>query len=105
VGSWSFLTNHGKALFCLANDPTIRLRHLATRLGITERRAHSIVDDLVQSGYVVKSKDGRHNRYRIVEKALLKSPSDEIGTKEFGTFLASVMHELTTEQTPSTMSR
>ena len=36
-----------------------------TTLGITERSAYSIVTDLTASGYVVKDKDGRRNRYRI----------------------------------------
>ena len=36
-----------------------------TTLDITERSAYSIVTDLTASGYVVKLKDGRRNRYRI----------------------------------------
>jgi len=34
-------------------------------VGITERSAFGIVNDLVSAGYVVKSKDGRRNRYSI----------------------------------------
>ena len=44
---WSFLTNHARALVCIAHDPGVRLRDIATMLGITERSAYGIVDDLV----------------------------------------------------------
>ena len=43
----------------------VRLRDIATALGITERTAFGIVTDLTEAGYVVKDKDGRRNRYRI----------------------------------------
>jgi hypothetical protein len=42
-----------------------RLRDIAAGLGITERNAGGIVADLAGSGYVIKQKDGRPNRYRI----------------------------------------
>jgi predicted transcriptional regulator len=62
---WSFLTNHARVLVCIAHDPGVRLRDIAKTLDITERSAYSIVTDLTASGYVVKLKDGRRNRYRI----------------------------------------
>jgi DNA-binding IclR family transcriptional regulator len=65
VANWSFFTNHARALICIARDPGLRLRDLAAALDITERRAHGIVTDLVEAGYVVKEKDGRRNRYRV----------------------------------------
>jgi DNA-binding IclR family transcriptional regulator len=65
VTEWSFLTNHARALLCIAHDPGIRLRDIAGTLGISERRAFGIVTDLTDAGYVVKEKDGRRNRYRI----------------------------------------
>jgi len=65
VKAWSFLTNHARVLVCVAHDPGIRLRDIATSLGITERTAHGIVADLVNAGYLVKERDGRRNRYQI----------------------------------------
>src|SRR5579862_6353304 len=64
---WSFLTNHARALICIAHDPGVRLRDIATTVGITERSAYGIVTDLTAAGYVVKDKDtdGRRNRYQI----------------------------------------
>jgi len=62
---WSFLSNHARVLVCIAHDPGVRLRDMAAMLGITERSAFGIVNELVSAGYVVKSKDGRRNRYSI----------------------------------------
>ena len=72
--SWSFLTNHARALLCIAHDPGVRLRDIATTLGITERSAYGIVTDLTAAGYVVKDKAGRRNRYRIQEHLPLQDP-------------------------------
>ena len=65
MAEWSFLTNHARVLVCIAHDPGVRLRDIATTLGITERSAYSIVTDLAAGGYVVKDKEGRRNRYQI----------------------------------------
>jgi hypothetical protein len=62
---WSFLTNHGRALLCIARDPEVRLREIATSLAISERRTYAIVTDLTVAGYLVKSREGRRNRYVI----------------------------------------
>lgn len=74
MGSWSFLTNQGRVLLCIAHDPGVRVRDLATMVGVTERSAHAIVTDLVDAGYVVKDKAGRRNRYRIQEHLPLRDP-------------------------------
>lgn len=63
--TWTFLTKHARVLVCIAHDPGVRLRDIATIVGITERSAYGIVNDLTTSGYVVKNKDGRRNRYQI----------------------------------------
>jgi sugar-specific transcriptional regulator TrmB len=65
VPKWTFLTNHGRALLCISHDPEVRLRDIAASLGITERRAYDIVNDLTEGGYVIKEKDGRRNRYQV----------------------------------------
>ncbi len=73
--SWSFLTNHARVLLRIAQDPGTRLRDLAATVGITERRAYSIVTDLTAAGYVVKQKDGRRNRYQIQAHLPLSEPA------------------------------
>ena len=65
MAAWSFLTKHARVLLCIAHDPGVRLRDIATMVGITERSAFGIVNNLVSAGYVIKSKDGRRNRYEI----------------------------------------
>jgi hypothetical protein len=74
MGSWSFLTNHARALLCIAHDPGVRLRDIAAMVGVTERSAHDMVTDLVGAGYVVKDKEGRRNQYRIQEHVPLRDP-------------------------------
>jgi hypothetical protein len=73
--SWTFLTNHARVLLCISRDPGIRLREIAARLGITERSAYGIVQDLAEAGYIIKEKDGRRNRYRIEADLPLPEPS------------------------------
>lgn len=63
--SWSFLTTHARVLLTIAANPDIRLREIATAVGVTERRAHGIVADLADGGYVAKHRIGRRNRYEI----------------------------------------
>lgn len=65
MAQWSFLTNHARALLCIAHDPDLRLRDIAEALAITERSAFAIVADLTDAGYVLKERDGRRNRYSI----------------------------------------
>jgi DNA-binding MarR family transcriptional regulator len=63
--SFAFLTNHARALVCIARDPGIRLREIGERAGITERAAHRIVTELLAAGYVNRTRAGRRNRYTI----------------------------------------
>jgi len=55
----------------------MRLRDIAARLGITERRAYGIVADLTQAGYVAKLKDGRRNHYQIQAHLPLPEPTSQ----------------------------
>jgi DNA-binding MarR family transcriptional regulator len=69
---WTFLSNHGHVLVCLALDPGVRLRDIAARVGITERAVQKIVADLAEAGIVVREKSGRRNRYRLDVNAPLR---------------------------------
>jgi DNA-binding MarR family transcriptional regulator len=62
---WKFLTNHGLILLCIADDPGLRLRDIADRVGITERAAQRIVSALIKSGYVESERIGRRNAYEV----------------------------------------
>jgi len=74
ASSWTFFTNHARVLLCISRDPGVRLRDIADNVGITERSAYAIVLDLAEAGYVVKEKDGRRNRYRILADRPLPEP-------------------------------
>ena len=62
---WTFFTNHGHVLVCLAAEPDLRTRDVAELVGITERSAQSIITDLVEAGYLTRFKEGRRNRYEV----------------------------------------
>jgi hypothetical protein len=61
-------------LVCIAEDPDIRGRDIAARVGITERAAQAIVADLVTEGYVTRTRVGRRNRYEVKAEAPLRHP-------------------------------
>jgi MarR family len=75
MGSWAFLSNHGRVLLFLARDPGMRLRDIAARAAVTERSAYGIVTDLAKAGYVSKHRDGRRNRYQIQAHLPLPEPT------------------------------
>ena len=74
--SWTFLTNHAHVLLCIAEDPGVRGRDIAERVGITERSAQSIIADLVDGGYITRTKVGRRNQYEIHTDTHLRHPME-----------------------------
>jgi predicted transcriptional regulator len=62
---WTFLTGHGHALIVITRDPNVRLREIAAELGVTERTAQTIVNDLVDAGYVERTRVGNRSRYEV----------------------------------------
>jgi DNA-binding MarR family transcriptional regulator len=79
---WRFVTNHTQVLLCIARDGSPRLRDIAEEVGITERAAQRIVADLVEGGFVERTKVGRRNHYSIDRRAKMRHPaqrSHEIG--------------------------
>jgi predicted transcriptional regulator len=71
---WTFLSNHAHVLICIAQEPDIRLREIAARVGITERAASGIVADLDADGYLTRVKEGRNNTYRLNTSLALRHP-------------------------------
>ena len=72
--SWTFLTNHSHVLLCIAEDPGIRGRDIADRVGITERSAQNIIRELDEGGYLTREKVGRRNHYKIHPELPLRHP-------------------------------
>ena len=86
---FSFLTNHGKTLLLIAGDPRVRMRDIASRLGITERATQRIVADLAAAGYVDRSREGRRNIYEVRTDMPLGLPLQR--DVDIGTLLAIVV--------------
>lgn len=71
---WTFLTNHAHVLLAIARDREIRIRDLATVVGITERAAHRIVVELEEGGYLSRERAGRRNHYQVHADVPLRHP-------------------------------
>src|ERR1700737_2766232 len=65
MAKWSFLTNHARVLACIAHDPGVRLRAIATLGGAPSASPAGSVTARPEGGYVVKDKAGRRNRHQI----------------------------------------
>jgi len=72
--AFRFVTNHAHVLQIVSADPTARLRDIAETVGITERTAAHIVNDLEQAGYLNKTREGRRNRYQVDDELPLRHP-------------------------------
>jgi predicted ArsR family transcriptional regulator len=72
--TWTFLSNHGQVLLCIARDPDVRLREIGDQIGITERAVHRIVGELADAGYLRRQRNGRRNRYTIKRHVGLPDP-------------------------------
>jgi DNA-binding MarR family transcriptional regulator len=75
--SWTFFTNHARVLFVISEDPDVRLRDVAERVGITERATQRIVAELEQCGFLEHERVGRRNRYHIVRSINLRHPVEQ----------------------------
>lgn len=62
---WTFFSNHGHVLICLAGNPDQPLREVALAVGITERAVQRIVADLEEAGYLKRERSGRRNTYTL----------------------------------------
>lgn len=86
--SWTFLSHHAQVFLCIARDPDARLREIAAGVGITERAVQAIVNDLVEAGYVDRTRVGRRNHYAIHPEVPLRHPLQ--GDVDVGTLLSLV---------------
>jgi DNA-binding MarR family transcriptional regulator len=75
--SWTFLTNHAQVLLCVAHNPDIRMREIGERVGITERAAQRIIQDLVEADYVTRMRMGRRNHYVINPQAEMRHAAQQ----------------------------
>jgi DNA-binding IclR family transcriptional regulator len=77
VENWTLLTSHVRVLLAIAGDPGIRLRDIATTLGITEHSACANVTDLTGAGYAAKQREGHRSRCQIQARLPLPGPASQ----------------------------
>ena len=75
MAPFSFLTNHGLVLLCIAEDARVRMRDIAAAVDITERAAQRIVSDLIAAGYVDRTRQGRRNEYTVRTDLSVRLPN------------------------------
>jgi transposase len=95
---WTFLTNHGQLLLCIAKEPGLSLREIGDRVGITERAAHRIVAELEKSGYLARRRNGRRNRYTIAPH--LPIPDSIARERQIGDLLDVLADQAPTKRSP-----
>jgi predicted transcriptional regulator len=73
---WTFLSNHGHVFIHLSRYPDSRIRDIADNVGITERSTQAILSDLEESGYVIITRIGRRNSYKVNTGLKFRHPSE-----------------------------
>lgn len=75
--AWTFFTNHTHVLLCLLAQPEARLRDIAERVGITERAVQRIVAELEEAEVLMRTREGRRNRYEFQLEKPLRHPVEK----------------------------
>ncbi|WP_034226626.1 helix-turn-helix transcriptional regulator [Actinotalea ferrariae] len=74
--TWTFLTNHARVLIAVARDPQARVRDLSGLVGITDRATQGILADLVEAGFVTRTRVGRRNEYSVHPDVQFRHPRE-----------------------------
>ena len=74
MAQWTFLTHHAHVLVAVAQTPSLTVDQIAAKVGITSRATASILNDLVDAGYIEKDKVGRNNIYTVHGEIPLRHP-------------------------------
>ncbi|MBT8450739.1 MAG: winged helix-turn-helix domain-containing protein [Deltaproteobacteria bacterium] len=72
--AWTFLSNHGHVLVCIARDANVRVREIAQAVGVTERAVQRILRELEEAGVIVRTRQGRRTHYEVNEGIPLRHP-------------------------------
>ncbi len=62
---WGFLTTHALILIYVTQHPRSTVREIALAVGLTERAAHSSLQDLREEGIIEREREGRRNSYTV----------------------------------------
>jgi hypothetical protein len=60
-----FATSHTRVLLAVAQDPEVRIEEIANAAGIAVRSAYRILAELVEAGYLRRTRVGRRNHYEL----------------------------------------
>jgi DNA-binding MarR family transcriptional regulator len=74
---WTLLSHHAHILIALDKNPDYTFDQLAKILGITSRTVANLITDLVDEGYISKSRDGRNNHYELNKDAPLRHTTSQ----------------------------
>jgi DNA-binding MarR family transcriptional regulator len=73
AGAWGFFTNQLRVLIAIAIDSSRTVHDIGGGVGVTDRAAVAIVNQLENEGLVARSREGRRNRYAIDFEAVRTS--------------------------------
>lgn len=76
MAHWTFLTHHAHVLVEVAKNPDLTVEQIAQSVGISSRATVSILNDLVEGGYVDRQRRGRRNHYVIHDREHLRHPAN-----------------------------
>lgn len=62
---WGFLTTHALVLLHVTQHPHSTVREIARAVGVTERAAHSVLQDLREARIIECERYGRRNSYTV----------------------------------------
>lgn len=65
MSEWLFLTNQARVLLYISQHPASTARKIAQAVGITERATQRLIRELDESGYISRTRVGRHNEYVV----------------------------------------
>jgi DNA-binding Lrp family transcriptional regulator len=65
MSEWLFLTNQARVLLYISRHPSSTARKIAQAVGITERATQRLIRELDESGYISRTRVGRHNEYIV----------------------------------------
>jgi predicted transcriptional regulator len=71
------ISTHGLILLCIASTEGLSVNRLAAVAGVSERTASRIISDLVDAGYITRTRTGTRNSYTVLPEAEV---SDPLGT-------------------------
>src|ERR1700755_2169879 len=73
--TWTVLSDHGNVIIFIDEHRTARLREIADAIGITERATHKLVSELVDEGYLTRTRVGRRNEDAVNSEMHLRHPA------------------------------